>query len=40
MIFEEIIDNEYRIISYNKEIHKSDRENIKFFLKKKKNIRN
>ena len=36
MIFEEIIDNEYRIITYSKEIDKSDRENIKKFLKKKK----
>ena len=38
MIFEEIINNEYKIISYNKQLDKLDRENIKFFLKNRKKL--
>ena len=38
MIFEEIINNEYKIISYNKQLDKSDRENIKFFFKNRKKL--
>ena len=38
MIFEEIINNEYKIISYNKQLDKLDRENIKLFLKNRKKL--
>ena len=38
MIFEEIINNEYKIISHNKQLDKLDRENIKCFLKNRKKL--
>lgn len=38
MIFEEIINNEYKIISHNKQLSKLDRENIKQFLKNRKKL--
>ena len=38
MIFEEIINNEYKIISHNIQLDKLDRENIKFFLTNRKKL--
>ena len=38
MIFEEIINNEYKIISHNKQLDKLDREKIKIFFQNRKKL--